>query len=305
MAVPVILRGDDTAFRGTSLSVFLPEGDYAGLRVRFQLLGIVREWDSPAGGAELPIDLAAGETASLPLGTHFARLDVANYAGAGYVVSDTIRVRVTDDVADATGADNAIHVQPGGGGGFSPDLDGIDGDPATPDALKGAFSLLLERLRAAAGVFALLALASLSCGLLRAEGLEVQTAPLGGLPWATPVVTNVTGASGITTNDVRAIVKDKVANFDGNIVTSGSIRSYGDSVAGLNLYAISDGPGTGGVFAEDGVYIGPSATPAATHDDLAALDIRTNLPPVSASATVGELVDSINAVIRAMRKEDE
>ncbi len=144
---------------------------------------------------------------------------------------------------------------------------------------------------------------------LDGAGHSITNSPMATTNFVWDAVASVTnapwGASGLTTNDVRAIVKDRVANLDGDIVTSGRIRSYGDSVAGLNLYAISDGPGTGRVFAEDGVYIGPSASPAATHDDLAALDIRTNLPPVSASATVGELVDSINAVINAMRKEDE
>ena len=39
--------------------------------------------------------------------------------------------------------------------------------------------------------------------------------------------------------------------------------------------------------------------------DIDALDIRTNLPPVSATATVGDLVDTLNAVIGALHKETQ
>ncbi len=38
--------------------------------------------------------------------------------------------------------------------------------------------------------------------------------------------------------------------------------------------------------------------------DLAGLAARTNLPPLAASATVGDIVDAVNTVINAMKKEE-
>lgn len=188
MPLPTILRGDDTELRGTTITITLPEADFTGLRVVWQFCGITRSWDAPASGATLAIDLSSDETARLPLGTHMATISVLNRDHVGYVVTNTLRIRVTDDVADATGVDNAIVI------GVVEvarglDLDGIDADPTTPNALKAAFAELLSRLRAVAS---LVAIVFLGCGAALADGLTLTKVPSGSLPYDAPVVTDAT-----------------------------------------------------------------------------------------------------------------
>lgn len=188
MPIPTILRGDDTELRGTTITITLPEADFTGLRVVWQFCGITRSWDAPASGATLAIDLSSDETARLPLGTHMATISVLNRDHVGYVVTNTLRIRVTDDVADATGVDNAIVI------GVVEvarglDLDGIDADPTTPNALKAAFAELLSRLRAVAS---LVAIVFLGCGAALADGLTLTKVPSGSLPYDAPVVTDAT-----------------------------------------------------------------------------------------------------------------
>ena len=96
MPIPTILRGEDSTARGRPISINLPEGDYAGLTVRFNLLGVMRDGPSPASGVPLVVRLSADETARFPLGTHFAAISVTNADGIGYVLTNTQRIRVTD-----------------------------------------------------------------------------------------------------------------------------------------------------------------------------------------------------------------
>lgn len=227
MAVPVILRG-----QGASLAVTLPaDGDYAGATIRLEVCGLVFEWPSPAPGATLRATFLSGDTARLPLGAHFGRLTAALPAG-GAVVSETVRIVVTDDAEAANGAESSIDVS--GGGGFHPDLSGIDEEPATPDALRAAFRTLLGRLRQAAGAGALVAALALA-GAARAElRVDVRTAPSGSVPWAAPVVTNVAleGAAGLGTNEVQDVVLDYLDALPGRISADGEIRAAGDVIAG-------------------------------------------------------------------------
>lgn len=215
MAVPVILRG-----QGSSLAVTLPaDGDYAGATIRLEVCGLVFEWPSPAPGATLRATILSDDTARLPLGAHFGRLTAALPAG-GAVVSETVRIVVTDDAEAANGAEYAIDVS--GGGGFHPDLSGIDADPATPNELRAAFQTLLRRLREAAG--AGVALAMLLAGTALADGRVVpqvvpQVVALGDLPWDAPVVTNVVvdgelglGAEAVT-NIAEAVVVAATEGF--------------------------------------------------------------------------------------------
>ena len=228
MAIPTILRGEDTAARGRSLAITLPEGDYTGLTIRLQWCGLERSWVSPASGASLSFDLSARETLPIPLGTHMGRLAVIRPDGTGYIISETIRLRVTDDVAEATGADNAIEITPRDAAAtLDIDLTGIDDEPATPDALRAAWKEFLRRMRAAMALGGVLLGMALTA---RAEGrIVAQTARSGSLPWGAEVVTNVTveGGLGLDANDVT------------NIVTRGFVEGLGIS-AGLTTNNVRD-----------------------------------------------------------------
>ena len=217
--IPTILRGEDTAARGRSLAINLPEGDYTGLTIRLQWCGLERSWESPASGASLRFDFSAADTLPVPLGTHFGRLGVVLADGTGYIISEDIRIRVTDDVAEATGEANAIYISPADAAhALEIDLDGIEDEPATPDALRAAWKELLARMRAAVGV-ALVCVGLASTA--RAEGrLVAQTAASGSIPWGAQVVTNVTieGELGIDGGAVTNIVEGIVADATNGVV---------------------------------------------------------------------------------------
>ncbi len=341
--IPTILRGEDTAARGRTLAINLPEGDYTGLTIRLQWCGLERSWESPASGASLQFGLSAAETAALPLGTHMGRLGVVLADGTGYIISEAIRIRVTDDVAEAMGVDNAIQIAPADAARtLELDLDGIEDEPGTPDALRAAWREFLRRLRASLAVsLVFLCLA----GTARAEGrLVAQTAASGSLPWGAPVVTNVTvegelglGAEAVTniaeavaasrpsisTNDVRAIVSDAgylhTASPDGHSFVDWTENDSGewhlaidylDSLF-VNVLFGFDFLG-GGLYSDSGtIFYGDwektydTNYELAVKGDLAAVDIRTNLPPLTASSTVGDLVDAYNAIANALKKENE
>ena len=92
---------------------------------------------------------------------------------------------------------------------------------------------------------------------------------------------------GIAVIPGEAHIRDGINISNGGITSQGGILSYGSVVANMQLSAPSlatgdillDGREIGTVFAS-----------------------RTNLPPLSASATVGDLVDTINAVIGAFHE---
>lgn len=240
-AIPTILRGDDTAARGRTLAINLPEGDYTGLTIRLQWCGLERSWVSPASGASLRFDFSAADTLPIPLGTHLGRLGVVLADGTGYIISEDIRIRVTDDVAEATGEANAINISPADAAhALEIDLDGIEDEPATPDALRAAWKEFLARLRAAVGALAIvLGLAATA----RAEGrLVARTAASGSIPWGAQIVTNVTleGEIGIdagtATNIAERIVEAATngvvfADADG-LVNINQLRVYGPLIAG-------------------------------------------------------------------------
>ena len=193
MPIPTILRGEDSTARGRPISINLPEGDYAGLTVRFNLLGVMRDFPSPASGVPLVVRLSADETARFPLGTHFAAISVTNADGIGYVLTNTQRIRVTDTPEEAGLGDNAVSVTAlEVAQTISLAVAGINDEPTSPDALRAAFRELLRSLRSIASALAVAAVLTLLGGTASADTIEVQTARSGGIPFDAPVVTNVT-----------------------------------------------------------------------------------------------------------------
>ncbi len=106
------------------------------------------------------------------------------------------------------------------------------------------------------------------------------------------------GASGLTTNDVRAIVAAATNAIPRGIAVEGAPAT--NLVSSGTVYWIMDEYGASPVV--DGAHV---LVPFSNIENVPDFAVRTNLPPVSASATVGEMVDAINAVIRAMKKEKE
>ena len=255
--VPTILRGEDTAARGRTLAINLPEGDYTGLTIRLQWCGLERSWVSPASGASLTFDLSAADTLTLPLGTHMGRLGVVLADGTGYIISEDIRIRVTDDVAEATGEANAIHSSPADAAhALEINLDGIEDEPATPDALRAAWKELLARLRAAVGV-ALVCVGLASTA--RAEGrLVAQKAASGSLPWGAQVVTNVTieGEMGLDAGAVTNIAKGVVSEATNGVATARYVDvSISEAVEGVvRLDAAGGIQVRGDVSSESGLH---------------------------------------------------
>ena len=122
-------------------------------------------------------------------------------------------------------------------------------------------------------------------------------------PWA---------ISGLTTNDVRAIVEADAGPT--NLI----VRADGDgNVHVAGIFAGEEGTGTSGfagsfdgtVDVYGGLYVFGEAylndEKVAVKGDLAGYATRTNLPSLSADATVGDLVDQLNAVIGALKKEEQ
>ena len=97
----------------------------------------------------------------------------------------------------------------------------------------------------------------------------------------------------------------------GDLLAGGAAAYYGGDGDEYELAVKGDIPDlnnyagdihTGGSI--DAGEISVQGASVALQDDLAALDVRTNLPPVAASATVGDLVDAINAISPALRPEE-
>ena len=182
------------------------------------------------------------------------RLGVVLADGTGYIISEDIRIRVTDDVAEATGEANAINISPADAAhSLEIDLDGIEDEPATPDALRAAWKEFLGRLRAAVGV-ALVCVGLTSTA--RAEGrLVAQTAASGSIPWGAQVVTNVTieGEMGLdggaVTNIVEGIVADAtngvVRVVEGEAALDGALNVANDITTGGEINAVGNILGSG------------------------------------------------------------
>ena len=122
-------------------------------------------------------------------------------------------------------------------------------------------------------------------------------------PWAS--------SSGLTTNDVLALVESSVGptnrivrfmddehtdlTLPGASITANSIQTDGEV-----FYASG-----AGAYYDKGAGTQTPESELAVMGDLSNFAIRTNLPPLSASATIGDFVDTLNAVIGALRKEDD
>lgn len=97
-----IFKGDDTDFLGNALrlTVDVPDLDLTGCRLELSFLGIVRSVPCESSNVFL-LALTAAETAALPLGVHFAALRLYDPQGRRFTLSNTVKVKVTDCVADA------------------------------------------------------------------------------------------------------------------------------------------------------------------------------------------------------------
>lgn len=97
-----IFKGDDTDFMGRALKLSVDTGDLnlSGCKMELSFLGITRCIDL-AGAAEFILVLSAAETSALPLGVHMATLRLFDQQGRRYTLSNTVKIRVTDNVADA------------------------------------------------------------------------------------------------------------------------------------------------------------------------------------------------------------
>ena len=117
MAIPVIYKGDDTDFRGSSNLVIRlsSEIDLSGCYVEFTFLGQKRTFRGNACLSAIPFVFTAAETAMMPVGTHKARIRLIDSDGRVQTVDDSIRIRVTDNLKEAYGWDGeqeiAVKVQ--------------------------------------------------------------------------------------------------------------------------------------------------------------------------------------------------
>lgn len=208
--IPTILKGDDTSAYGRTITVNLPEGNLTGMTFYFAFLGIVKDFTiEDANTSHLDIDYTADETRMMPLGTHMATLCAVGSSGTAYTVSNTIPIKVTDNVHECYGT-RATTIDIGASGSpFSmPWLDTINANPQTPNELVAAWKSFIEQLK---GSGTMLFLAGLLCACLAfGDGLTVQTAPSGTIPYEAPVVTNVTFSGGTDGNAITNIVTNIV-----------------------------------------------------------------------------------------------
>lgn len=105
MAVPIIYKGDDTDFRGVSnLAIRLSADiDLAGCKIEFTFLGSRRTFTALDGETTIPFVFTSAETATMPVGTHKAKVRVFDPEGRVRTIDDSIRIKVTDDLAEAYG----------------------------------------------------------------------------------------------------------------------------------------------------------------------------------------------------------
>ena len=95
---------------------------------------------------------------------------------------------------------------------------------------------------------------------------------------------------GIASVPGEIFVRDGIEVLNGGIQVSGSITSYGSIVANYQLSSQS-------VSTREILLDGSDVTTV--------FAARTNLPSLSASSTVGDLVDAYNAIANAMRPKEE
>ena len=190
MAIPVIYKGDDTDFNGSSLSVNLEtDFDLDGCEVTLTLSGCKRSFTGLTGrAATLSLAFSAEETAGMPVGTHRATVSVYDSSGRKRTASDDIRIRVTDDLREAYGGADDQEIDVTIETGFDPTriMEGETLKTNTPNSMRQAIKKIAQALGATVSALAVAALPVL--------GAEVQTAPLGDLDLDQnpSVVTNVT-----------------------------------------------------------------------------------------------------------------
>ena len=262
MAIPTILKGDATNANGRTVAIHLPDVDLDGFALRFEYLGITREFEELTRGGTVYADFSESETALFPLGTHLGTIRLGR-AGRWHTVSATVPVKVSDNVGEVYGGDAAnINLSIDFCGGI-PDLSGIDSEPTTANALARAFKALLDALKGAAGTGALIA----CMAAFGAPRMTVHSAPLGEVAFGSRVVTGVEfDESGLLTGDdiadvVREDVLKSMSWTNGNYVASvlGIVNplfltdDFAALVGGIADEAIAGKflPITGGVIAPD------------------------------------------------------
>lgn len=115
MAIPVIYKGDDTDFRGSTgftLKVVTSSNlNLSGCTVEVEVLGFKRSFPASATGELVcPFAFSAAETQRMPLGIHAATVRVYDSKGRVRTINNSIRVKVTNNVHEAYGKDDPQEV---------------------------------------------------------------------------------------------------------------------------------------------------------------------------------------------------
>ena len=115
MAIPVIYKGDDTDFRGSTgftLKVVTSSNlNLSGCTVEVEVLGYRKSFPASATGELVcPFAFTAAETQRMPLGIHAATVRVYDSKGRVRTINNSIRVKVTNSVPEAYGKDDPQEV---------------------------------------------------------------------------------------------------------------------------------------------------------------------------------------------------
>ena len=115
MAIPVIYKGDDTDFRGSTgftLKVVTSSNlNLSGCTVEVEVLGYRKSFPASATGELVcPFAFTAAETQRMPLGIHAATVRVFDSKGRVRTINNSIRVKVTNSVHEAYGNDDPQEV---------------------------------------------------------------------------------------------------------------------------------------------------------------------------------------------------
>ena len=154
MSIPTIYKGDDTDFRdvdGFKIRLSLAEGlDISGCTVEVLFHGVSRKFPAvPGNETECPVRFTAAETSRFPLGVSFAKVRVWDTEDRVRTIMDTVRIKVTDSVAEAYGSGSVQELVIDIGGDSLPDipeeLSATDDDNVW--TLKDKFNSVLSLLR--------------------------------------------------------------------------------------------------------------------------------------------------------------
>ena len=250
--IPTIYKGDDTDFRGAArLSLRIgTEADLSGGTVEFTVLGQTRRFSGDAAAKPLSFAFSASETALFPVGVHRARVRVFDSEGRVKTVDDSVRIRVTDSVADAYGTDGEQQIPVSLVSGFTMPVLPESLDAAASDTVgvfKAKFNDLLALLRSVAAIAVAVLMPS------AANAAKVETAPLDDIPGTASVVTNVTldgmarmGDLSAATNDPTIVRGEKLIGVSDvwNISVFSALTADQANTAGT-AYSASSVPWTG------------------------------------------------------------